>query len=106
MTEDHPFRVPFAELRRSLDIVLSHIETFTNSPAFDLEKDDFWDYFWSIPADSLYDVDNSPADLTIGQLSESWQNVRDLLAEPDDVIGYHLVWLSDVLRAIGHRAIC
>ncbi|WP_051407469.1 hypothetical protein [Nocardia sp. CNY236] len=99
MTDD-PFHVPIAELRRLLDIVLSHIEAATNSPAVDLEKD----YFWSIPPDALYDVYKSPADLTIGQLSESWQNARGLLADPGKVIGYDLVFLSDVLRAIGHGA--
>jgi hypothetical protein len=99
MTDD-PFHVSFTELRRSLDIVLNHIEAATNDPAIELDKD----YFWSIPPNELYDVYNSPADLTIGQLSESWQNIRDLLADPDRVIGYHLVWLADVLRAIGYGA--
>lgn len=81
-------------------MVLNHIEAATNGPAVDLDKD----YFWSIPPNELYDVHNCPADLTIGRLSESWRNIEDLLADPDRVVGYHLVWLSDVLRAIGHGA--
>jgi hypothetical protein len=81
--------------------VLNHIEAATNSSAVDLGED----YFWSILPAALYDVYDSPADLTIGHLSESWQNTRDMLADPDHVIGYHLVWLSDVLRAIGHGAV-
>ncbi len=99
MTGD-PLHVPLAELREAFDIVLNHIEAATKSSAVDLEED----YFWSIPPATQYDVYDSPADLTIGQLSESWQNIKDLLADPDHVVGYHLVWLADVLRAMGHRA--
>lgn len=59
------------------------------------------DYFWSIPAGELYDVYNRPANLTVGQLSESWQHIEDVLDGKTDLLGYHLIWLSDVLRAIG-----
>ncbi|MEU4839908.1 hypothetical protein [Nocardia testacea] len=44
---------------------------------------------------------NTPADLTIGQLSDSWEFLRTPLADPDDALTYHLVWLADILRAIG-----
>jgi hypothetical protein len=59
------------------------------------------DYFWSIPADELYDVYSRPATITIGQVSESWQHIEDLLDGKTDFLNYHLIWLSDVLRAIG-----
>jgi hypothetical protein len=59
------------------------------------------DYFWSVPGDELYDVPNEPRTIMIGQLSESWQHLEDLLADPDRAVGHHLVWLADVLRAIG-----
>jgi hypothetical protein len=62
------------------------------------------DYFWSIPADELYDIYNRPANITVGQISESWQHIEDLLDGKTDVVSYHLIWLSDVLRAIGQDA--
>jgi hypothetical protein len=59
------------------------------------------DYFWSIPADELYDVYSRPTNITIGQVSESWQHIQDLLDGKTDFLNYHLIWLSDVVRAIG-----
>ncbi|MCK2029465.1 hypothetical protein KZC54_06945 [Microbacterium sp. KSW4-6] len=63
------------------------------------------DYFWSIPADQLYDVTAAPSGLTIGQLSESFDNIRELDTSPDRAISYGLVWLSDLLRAIGQSEV-
>ncbi len=92
-----PPTVSFAELRKSFDVALTHIEAITGTNSIAVERD----YFWSIPPDELYDAYNLPSDPTIGQVSESWQHLRDVVAEPDRVLGYHLVWLADVLRAIG-----
>ncbi|MFE7636808.1 MULTISPECIES: hypothetical protein [unclassified Kitasatospora] len=94
---DEPLSIPLADLRRSFDLVLRHIEAATPGDTVALDKD----YFWSVPPDGLYDVYRAPDELTIGQLSESWQHLTGLLAEPDRAVGYHLVWLADVLRAIG-----
>lgn len=92
-----PLTVPFSELRNAFELVLAHVEAMATAQSITLDQD----VFWSIPAEELYDVYNTPSDLTIGQLSESWQHLRDLLADENRVLGYHLVWLADVLRAIG-----
>ncbi|WP_316528165.1 hypothetical protein [Kitasatospora brasiliensis] len=96
MTGD-PLQVSLDQLRRSFDVLIRHIEGTTKDGTVALDED----YFWSIPSDELYDVTKEPATLTIGQLSESWQHMQDLLADEDRALGYHLVWLADVLRAIG-----
>lgn len=59
------------------------------------------DHFWAIPAEQLYNVYASPQELTIGQLSESWANLTDLIGDGLPPNSYALVWLPDVLRAIG-----
>ncbi|WP_328670112.1 hypothetical protein OG905_15710 [Streptomyces sp. NBC_00322] len=92
-----PLVVSIAELRESFDVLLRHVEAVTAGDAVILDKD----YFWSVPPDELYDVYTEPDDLTIGQLSESWQHLRDLRADQDRATANHLVWLADVLRAIG-----
>ncbi|MET9290922.1 hypothetical protein [Streptomyces sp. NPDC003077] len=92
-----PLRVSLAELRRSVDLLLRHVEAVAAGDAVVMNQD----HFWSVPADELYDVSKEPVDLMIGQLSESWQHLRNLLADEDRIVGYHLVWLADVLRAIG-----
>ncbi|MFC9589923.1 hypothetical protein ACFTUC_09070 [Streptomyces sp. NPDC056944] len=89
-------QIPIDQLRRALDVALRHIEA-SAGPTVTLRED----LFWSVPVDELYDVGSEPRALTIGQLSESWQHLEDLLAHQDQAVGHHLVWLADVIRAIG-----
>jgi len=92
-----PLQIPVAELRKLIEVALHHVEN-TAGDVVAVDKD----YFWSIPPDELYDVYNRPTDLTIGQISECWENLQPLLADDDRALGYDLVWLAEVLRAIGH----
>lgn len=88
--------IPLADLRLLFESLMAHVHE-VSGPEIRLEND----MFWAIPSDSLYDVYNEPKDLTIGQLSESWEFLVALLAAPSANISYGLVWLADVLRAIG-----
>ncbi|QES46980.1 hypothetical protein DEJ50_03040 [Streptomyces venezuelae] len=94
--DSEPLQIPLDRLRQAFELALQHIEASAGD-AVALEHD----YFWSIPGDELYDVPNEPRTITIGQLSESWQHLEDLLADPNRAVGHHLLWLADVLRAIG-----
>ncbi|GAA1376177.1 hypothetical protein GCM10009612_74000 [Streptomyces beijiangensis] len=91
-----PVQIPIDQLRRALDVALRHIEA-SAGPTVTLKED----LFWSVSADEQYSIDAEPQALTIGQLSESWQHLEDLLAHQDRAVGHHLVWLADVIRAIG-----
>ncbi|MBW1596860.1 hypothetical protein [Streptomyces sp. JJ38] len=95
-----PLLIPLGQLRHAFELALEHIESSAGSTV-ELGHD----YFWSIPVDELYQVPDEPATMTIGQLSESWQHLEHLLAEPDRALGYDLVWLADVLRAIGQEVV-
>ncbi|MEU8832529.1 hypothetical protein OG963_30630 [Streptomyces sp. NBC_01707] len=92
-----PLHIPLDQLRHAFDLVLRHVEASAGNTVR-LEHD----YFWCVPGDELYDVPNEPRAVTIGQLSESWQHLEGLLADEDQAVAYHLVWLADVMRAIGH----
>ncbi|MFF0531144.1 hypothetical protein ACFYT3_22495 [Nocardia amikacinitolerans] len=91
--------VSLTELRKSIDLLMDHLDSAADGDTLHLDQD----YFWSIPQDELYDVNRTPADLTVGQLSWSWEQLTALLADPDRAVGHHLVWLSEVLRAIGQK---
>jgi hypothetical protein len=93
-----PLRVPLDRLRAVVELVLAHLAE-TEGDAVGLERD----HFWSIPAEKIYDVYKEPDGLTIGQLSESWQHLEQVLDGKSDALNYHLVWLADVLRAIGQE---
>ncbi|MER6192022.1 hypothetical protein [Streptomyces cyaneofuscatus] len=99
MTSD-PLQIPLDQLRHAIEVALRHVEASAGSTVA-LEHD----YFWSVPGDDLYDVTNEPSTLTIGQLSESWQHLEGLVADEDRAVGHHLVWLADVIRAIGHSSV-
>jgi hypothetical protein len=60
--------------------------------------------FWSVPAPAAYDVYREPSDLTIGMVSESWENIAGIIRDPDNAVDYGLVWVAEVLRAAGDEA--
>ncbi|GAA0433035.1 hypothetical protein [Streptomyces luteireticuli] len=91
-----PVQIRFDQLRRSFDAALRHAEA-VHGDAVTLDED----YFWSVPPDQLYDVRQEPTELTIGQLSECLDHLDGLAAEPEDAVGHHLVWLAEVLKAVG-----
>ncbi|MFF0399749.1 hypothetical protein ACFYSJ_28900 [Streptomyces sp. NPDC005248] len=98
--DSEPLQIPLDQLRHAFELALQHIEASAGS-AVALEHD----YFWSVPGDELYDVANEPRTITIGQLSESWQHLEDLLSDTNRAVDHHLVWLADVLRAIGQSTV-
>lgn len=85
------------ELRRAFELILEQLEAVTGRDSVVLGED----YFWWIWPDELYDVGNTPVGPTIGSLADAWQQMRELLADPDRVLAYDLVWLAQILRAIG-----
>lgn len=95
-----PLQIPLDQLRHAFELALRQVEASAGN-AVTLERD----YFWSVPGDELYDVLSEPSALTIGQLSESWQHLEALLADEGRAVGYHLVWLADVIRAIGQNTV-
>ena len=100
MTSEPVVRVSVDQLRRAFEILLANVskDVGTDLPVSR-------DYFWSIPAPQRYDAYTEPVELTIGQVSESWANLQAMLEDESQALGYGLVWLADVLRALGDEAV-
>ncbi|WP_372969130.1 hypothetical protein [Microbacterium sp.] len=96
----HPVEVTIPMLRSAFEVLIGHLEDAAGASVL-LDAD----YFWSIPADDIYDVTKPPGELTIGQLSESVDNLESLISDPDSAISFALVWFGDVARAIGHHVV-
>jgi hypothetical protein len=66
-----------------------------------------YDYYWHIPKEQEYDVYAKPdlEALTIGQLSDDWLELNKVVTGNHEVLGYHFVWLSSILRAIGETIV-
>lgn len=99
MSESWRLEVDLTELRNAIGLALDRIEDVNGStvsiPA---------DYFWSVPSPDAYDVNSAPQ-LTVGQLSETWDNLRrERERDGEGTIAYTAVWLGDVLKAIGHHS--
>lgn len=86
------------DVKRALELLLEKVQDQDGVLRVDKEG------FWSIPQEGAYEIYEEPADLTIGMVSESWEQVEAMLREPDRVVGYGLVWLAEVLRAAGGEA--
>lgn len=88
------------QLRAALAILLDHVDE-VNGPVVRLDRD----HFWSVPSEAAYDVYVRPDELTIGQLSESIDGLDAMVEDPERVLAFGLVWLGDVLRAVGHTVV-
>lgn len=93
-------RVSVDQLKQVFGLLLAHVADKSKSE-LTLSKD----YFWSIPAPERYDVYTEPSQFTIGQVSECWTHLEGMLEDESKVLGYGLVWLADVLRAMGDEAV-
>ncbi len=92
-------KITSSELRRSLDIVLRYLEEAGRSE-FVIEDD----YYWNVPAAELYEPYLEPPKLSFGQLSHDLERLESIWSGKDEPIGLALVWLGDVLKAIGNRS--
>lgn len=61
--------------------------------------------FWAVPLEVRYDVYEQPTELTIGQLSESLARLASIVESDEDILSYGLVWLADIVRAIGEQSV-
>jgi len=92
--------VEASELRRIFTLLLSHIED-CGSAQFNIADD----FYWDIPRPDRYNPYEEPHDLNLGQLSDDWANLQRIANGESVPIGYGLVWLSSILRAVGESHI-
>ena len=59
------------------------------------------DFYWHIPKELKYNVYEEPHDLTIGQLTDDWEELKGVLNGERPPVRYAMVWLAAVLRAVG-----
>ncbi len=91
-------RIELDELTRALELILQHVKASQTGPVEIAE-----DYYWEIDQAQLYDPTNDPSSFSIGQLSDDWTRIEQLLKGEAQPIGYALVWLGNILRAVGQK---
>nr|BFD94189.1 hypothetical protein KitaXyl93_55490 [Kitasatospora sp. Xyl93] len=94
-------QISLERLRAALDVLVRHVAARVPAGEVAIEQD----AFWSVPVASMADVYSAPPELTIGMVSESWSQVEAMIDDEEKAVGYGLVWLADVLRAIGAKVV-
>ena len=59
------------------------------------------DYYWDIDRAQRHNLDTEPENLTVGQLTEDWFNLEEMLRDESLCAAYGLTWLAAVLREVG-----
>jgi hypothetical protein len=87
--------VDIEELRKVLVILLDVVES--NGAAVEILDD----FYWDVPGKHRYQVYEPPAELTVGQLTDDWSELRRIGCGEVDALPYALVWAASILRRIG-----
>jgi len=88
------------DLLKILDKILEYQKEIGNEE-FKIEQD----FYWHIRDKEKYNPYEKPTDMTLGQLTMDWDNLKEILEEKHEGIGYSLVWLGNILIAIGENYI-
>lgn len=89
-------RIDLDELSGVLTMLVQHLKDQQKASVEITE-----DYYWEISEAQLYDPSKDPSDFSMGQLSEDWQRLSQIMSGEAPPIGYALVWLGSILRAVG-----
>ncbi|HEY0764151.1 MAG TPA: hypothetical protein VGD61_17370 [Pyrinomonadaceae bacterium] len=93
-------RINVHELQHISDRLFSHLEEIGQNS---VEITD--DYYWEIPQELRYDAIKEPKEFDVGQLSDDWLELQQILHGTNAPISYALVWLSSLLRNIGEKVV-
>lgn len=92
--------IAIADVRRTCELLLSHLEQ-SGRGSVELIND----FYWNVPQEQRYLPYEEPKALDVGQLSDDWAELQAILGGQREPLGYALVWLSSILRAIGEETI-
>jgi hypothetical protein len=85
------------ELKRVIDDLLTALSTKARTMEVDA------DFYWDVPKLKRYDQYDKPEELTIGQLSDDWDELTRILQGKSAPVPYALVWAASILRRIGEQ---
>lgn len=89
-------KIKTSELLEVIDLLKEQIQThFKESVQVNDE-----DFYWQIPLDELFDPTENPSGMTLGQLSDDWEELSRLLKPSEIPISYDLQRLSVIFDLI------
>lgn len=93
--------IDLKDLRRAINRVLDHMES-QGKQKMVLSMD----YYWEVDEEARYLIDKPEGNhLVVGQLFDDWETVVKLSQGEKDILSWHLVPISAVLRWIGESEV-
>lgn len=93
-------KIDIVQLRRACDKLWEHLRELGIDSV-----DTPHDYYWSVPYQDLYRLESQPNTFEVGQLSEDWQGVQQMLQADRDVITFDFVKISAIFRELGVQVV-
>ena len=93
-------RVPLHTLRRVSAALFDRLEA-RGYETIDVPHD----YYWDIDRTQRYNLEAEPDNLSVGQLTEDWWSLEEMLRDDSLCAAYGLTWLGAVLREIGELVV-
>lgn len=91
-------QVDVANLRRTVGLLFDRLEQSVG-PVMPLDHD----FFWCVDPEQIYDIYTQRSEFTVGQLSECITQLEEIEADPSRAVHYALVWVGQLLQALGHQ---
>jgi len=93
--------IDLQDLKKVIDLIISRLIEKHNIKQISLsEKQDF---YWEVPTDKLYKIDEDQPQLDIGRLSDDWDLLQSILENPEHAVSLELIHVAPLLRWIGEK---
>ena len=89
-------QITLETLRRASTALFDQLEAHGHH-AIDVRHD----YYWDVDRVQRHNLDAEPDNLAMGQLSEDWFNLQEMVRDDSLCAAYGLTWLASVLREVG-----
>lgn len=91
-------RVLIKDLREISNRLLDHVESL-GVKEVDLPED----YYWTLPADQLYNPALTAPNPSLGQLTDDWNELQLIKRGERPPVAIALSWLAAIMRAVGEH---
>jgi hypothetical protein len=85
------------ELQQATNRLFDHIIKTRGVENVELRQN----FYWSVPAEQLYDVKNNLKQPDVGSLYDDWEFVRSLTQDATEPVAFQLTEVAPLLRYIG-----
>ncbi len=91
--------IDIKELRDAITEILDHISNELKVDKVPLDRD----YYWDIPSECLYSMQNPPSELDVGCLADDLEFLKGILQNKEQAVSLMLTHAASLLRYIGEK---